>query len=97
MARSGPILGHLIRLKSKDEMRKAAGKPRAGECQRISALVDKITGKKHLEARVGKTSEVDKTSEISLDSDGYPRELQTPLKQKILTKGKVGSPPAIVP
>ena len=94
MARSGPILGHLIRLKSKDEMRKAA---RAGECQTISALVDKITGKKHLEARVGKTSEVDKTSEISLDSDGYPRELQTPLKQKILTKGKVGSPPAIVP
>ena len=85
--RLGVIFAHTRRLKSKDEMRRAAGKLRAGENQRLSELVDKISEKEN-EAGVDKTSQVDKTSNVSLDSDGYPRELQTPPNQKALTKGK---------
>ena len=81
--RVGVLLAHLRRLRAPDDMRKASLKLRTGELQRLKDLVAKIDEKEGQE----KEPEVDKTSNVSVDSAGFPRALATPEEKGALTKG----------
>ena len=83
------LMAHFRRLKAPEELRKGAAKLKAKDFMRLQSLVDMMVEK---EAEQKKEEKKRKIDEVSLDEDGYPKELLTPsTKGEPLTKGSPDS------
>ena len=89
------LLAHLRRLKAPQELKKGAAKLKATDFMRLQSLLDLIVDKEAEEKKEAKKRKID---EVSLDEDGYPKELMTPsTKGKPLTKGSPDSNNSVDP
>ena len=93
------VLYHFRRLKSKEEVRKCAAKLTASEFQQLQAVVDMLDAPAEAPQEDKKRKLKQEVSDATLDSDGYPKCLETPspkpkkVSEAALAKGK-GSPTA---
>ena len=90
------VMAHFRRLKNDSEMRKCASRLTASEYLQLQDLVDKIREKTPcqkvdvVEPAVPAKRLKKEISDVSVDSEGYPKDLETPEK-KTLPKGEKSS------
>ena len=81
------VMNHFRRLKNHVELRKCASRLTSAEFLQLQNAVDKITEKKPWqkveEPALPVRSLKKEISDVSLDSEGYPKDLQTPQKKHL--------------
>ena len=90
------IMTHFRRLKKDEELRKCASRLTAAEYLQLQNVVDKITEKPNnlvvAEPALPVRSLKKEISDVSLDSEGYPKDLKTPDKSTLPKGEELGSP-----